>query len=277
MTISEAGVELGGRLLREASLPGLHNWIRVRDHRAYLLSQMENVDIYLDSRLDAQQIAEFGAAATLIATGSHWRRDGQGASLRHPVVVDPGLQVVTPDDIFAGARLDGHVLIYDDEHYMMAGALAEQLLAAGLRVTYLAPQPMISSWSVMTDEQEFIQAKLLNMGLETVFSQLLDRVDSAGLHSHCIYTGKHHRHEYDHLLLVTGRIADDGLYRQLDIDATRIGDCLVPSSVADAVYSGHKFAREFEEDPSSLVVRRERVRLETTPTSPSNLSPEATI
>ena len=40
---------------------------------------------------------------------------------------------------------------------------------------------------------------------------------------------------------------------------TRIGDCLVPSHIADAVYSGHRFAREFgEAGPESAVRKRER-------------------
>jgi len=274
VTLAEAGLELGGRVIKEASLPGLNNWIRVRDHRSYLLSQMDNVDVYLDSHLDASQIADFEADAVVVASGSRWRRDGQGASLHHPVGIEPAGNIHTPDDIFAGARLEGHVLIYDDEHYMMAGALAEKLLAARLKVTYLTPQAMISSWSVMTDEQEFIQAKLLNMGIEVVFSQLLDRVDGRGLHSRCVYTGKPSCHNYNHLLLVTGRQSEQDLFHQLDIEATRIGDCLVPSSIADAVYSGHKFAREFDEDPSNLHCRRERACVEPTHQFEAIPSPE---
>ncbi len=47
VALAEATTELGGRVINEASLPGLQNWIRVRDHRAYMLGQMDNVDIYL--------------------------------------------------------------------------------------------------------------------------------------------------------------------------------------------------------------------------------------
>ena len=39
---------------------------------------------------------------------------------------------------------------------------------------------------------------------------------------------------------------------------TRIGDCLAPSSIADAVYSGHRFAREFGDNNAGAVLRRER-------------------
>ena len=37
---------------------------------------------------------------------------------------------------------------------------------------------------------------------------------------------------------------------------------MVPSSIADAIYSGHRFAREFDEDPATLICRRERAVLQ---------------
>ena len=265
ITLAEANAELGGRLLNEASLPGLQNWIRVRDYRAYLLSQMPNVEIYLGSSLTAADIREFGADAVVVATGSDWRRNGQGAIQRRPVEIDPKAQLHTPDDIFSGGNLAGRVLIYDDEHYMMAGALAEKLLAAGLQVTYLTPETMVSSWTVMTNEQAFIQAKLSTMGLKMIFSQSLEAVSTDVVQSRCNYSGETFRHEFDHLVLVTGRVSRAALYAELDIAATRIGDCLVPSSIADAVYSGHRFAREFEVDPDTLICRRERALLQPSP------------
>ena len=262
VTLAEASAQLGGRVVDEASLPGLQNWIRVRDYRAYLLSQMSNVEVFLDNRLTAPDIVAFGADAVVVAEGSHWRRDGQGLNLQHPVTIEQSECIHTPDDIFAGAKLSGRVLIYDDEHYVMGGALAEKFLAAGLEVTYLTPQAMISSWTVMTDEQDFIQSKLLGMGIEAVFTQLIDHVDGQELHTRHIYSNNKYRHAFDHLVLVTGRSANSDLFAELDIGATRIGDCLVPSSIADAVYSGHKFAREFDEDPATLLCRRERAVLQ---------------
>ena len=262
VTLAEAGTELGGRVINEAALPGLHNWIRVRDYRAGLLARMQNVDIYLGNALSASDIADFGADANVIATGSHWRRDGVGACVHHPVSIPEAGNIHTPDDVFAGAELGGKVLIYDDEHYLMAGALAEKLLSQGLQVTYLTPQTMISSWSVMTDEQEFIQQKLLNLGIELIVSQGIDRVVDNVLYSLCQYTGKLRQQYFDHLVLVTGRLPDNGLFHELGGRAVRIGDCLVPSSIADAVFSGHRFAREFDEDPASLICRRERAMLQ---------------
>ena len=143
VTLAEASSELGGRVIRESSLPGLQNWIRVRDYRAYMLSQMENIDIYLDSKLTANDLGEFEADAIALATGCRWRRDGLGSSVRFPVSIDESIGIYTPDDIYNRADLNGDILIYDDDHYMMAGALAERFLLAGHRFLY----PLPAIWS----------------------------------------------------------------------------------------------------------------------------------
>ena len=49
--LAEAQANLGGRVAREAALPNLSAWGRVRDYRAHQLSQMANVNVYLDSAL----------------------------------------------------------------------------------------------------------------------------------------------------------------------------------------------------------------------------------
>ena len=59
------------------------------------------------------------------------------------------------------------------------------------------------------------------------------------------------------LVLVTGRLPNDSASsrscppRALLQRCTRIGDCLAPGLIADAVYSGHRFAREFGENAAS--------------------------
>jgi dimethylamine/trimethylamine dehydrogenase len=239
-----------------------------------MLSQMDNVDVYLNSALMPAEIEEFEADAVVIATGSRWRRDGLGATVRYPVPIDDSAAILTPDDVFAGVEIRNEVLIYDDEHYMMAGALAEKFLLTGCRVKYLTPATTISSWTAMTDEQEFIQTRLLSLGVEVVFAQKINRVTQGILTTSCIYSGQISEHETDNLLLVTGRKPNDELYRELSIDTVRIGDCLVPSSIADAVYSGHKFAREYGENPARLVAKRERAMIQTnlTQTNPGTIS-----
>ena len=145
---------------------------------------------------------------------------------------------------------------------MMGGALAEKLLLAGHGVTYITPETTISSWTAMTDEQAFIQQRLLSLGIDAIFTQQIEIIEASHIVTSCVYSGSPLRTEFGDLLLVTGRESEDHLFRQLDIPASRIGDCLVPASIADAVYSGHRFAREYGENPQNLIPRRERAILQ---------------
>jgi dimethylamine/trimethylamine dehydrogenase len=107
VTLAEAGTELGGRVAREAALPTLAEWGRVRDWRIAQLGKLPNVEIFLDSRLDAAQIREFGADRVVLATGATWRRSGVGRSNRVPVPGHEAEHVLSAEDILDGARPGG--------------------------------------------------------------------------------------------------------------------------------------------------------------------------
>jgi len=58
-----------------------------------------------------------------------------------------------------------------------------------------------------------------------------------------------------------GALAGVELYHSLrdEIDIERIGDCLAPGTIATAVYSGHRYAREMDADvPVGVPFLRER-------------------
>lgn len=268
--LAEAGNTLGGRVSREATLPGLAAWARVRDHRLHMLGKHASVEIYPGSRLSAGDVLSLGVDHVVLATGSFWRGDGVGASVEVPVEIEASPSILTPDDIFAGAVVAGPVLVYDDEHYFMGGALAEKLRLAGHAVAIATPLPVVSSWTQMTDEQFFVQKQLMESGIEIWPSQSLVSAADGTAQFACIYTGAITRRDFGTLVLVTGRIADQTLFDELS-EATgpgenspsiaRIGDCLAPSSIADAIHSGHKFARHLDLPAEATVPLRERPSL----------------
>ena len=147
VVLAEATTQLGGRVARERQLPGLSAWGRVADYREYQLSQMENVDIYLDNRLSADDILDFGFEHVAIATGSQWRSDGVGRVHVMPIANDESIPVYTPDDIMAGQVLEGEVIIFDDDHYYMGGVIAEKLVEQGAKVTLVTPAAYVSEWT----------------------------------------------------------------------------------------------------------------------------------
>lgn len=252
VTLAEERGSLGGRVAREATLPGLATWGRVRDWRATMLGKLPNVQVYPGSRMTAADVEGFGAEHVVLATGARWRRDGVGVL----GVEARDLEGVTPDDLFEGARVTGPVVIYDDEHYFMGGAWAEKLRAEGHEVTLVTPMATASYWTAYTDEQGFVQARLMEMGVRVIASHFAMGQAGGALRLACAYTGRESEVECGTLVLATGRLPEEGLWRELEGRAVRVGDCLAPSTIADAVYSGHAFARGLGEVEG--VVRRER-------------------
>jgi dimethylamine/trimethylamine dehydrogenase len=260
-TLAEARAKAGGRVERESSLPGLAAWARVRDYRLHMLGKLPNVALYRESRMTAAEIAAFGAEHVVIAIGSRWRRDGIGAWGETAADITDDPTILTPDDVFEGAAINSPVVIYDDEHYTMGGALAEKFRLAGYDVTLATPMAVASSWTLMTDEQFFIQKRLLEIGVRLVLSHRIVKAGGRKAELACAYSQRPLAVEFGTLILVTGRVPDDGLYYDLIGKAqsvTRIGDCLAPSSIADAVFSGHRFARELDLPANHCFVRRER-------------------
>jgi dimethylamine/trimethylamine dehydrogenase len=274
VAVADAAGEAGGRVTRESRLPGLAEWARVRDYRLGQISRMVNVTLYLGSRLLPADVREFGADHVLIATGARWRRDGVGRWHARPIAQLPAAAVFTPDDIMDGRVPSGDVLIFDDDHYYLGPVIAQQLAQAGARVRYVTTEGCVGAWSLFTQEQERTQRALIESGVAIEVNTTLDGFDGATARLACIYTARQRQCAATAVVLVTSREPGEALYRELvgERDGAverevepgpsiqRIGDCLQPSIIAQAVYSGHRAARELGGAPG--VPRRERVVIE---------------
>ncbi len=114
----------------------------------------------------------------------------------------------------------------------------------------------------MTDEIGFLHSRLHDLGLAMHTSQQLLGKGNGHVKLACSASGRESELACDTLIVATGRLPHDRLYHELSATPQaftlhRVGDCLQPSSIADAVYSAHRFAREFGEEPVA-VLRRER-------------------
>ena len=262
--LAEASSELGGRVTLESRLPGLAEWARVRDWRVGQLERMANVSIYRESELEAEHVLEFGARHVAIATGSVWRRDGVG---RDSGFALPGFDndlVLTPDDIMAGRDPQaGPVIIWDDDHYCMGGILAELCRYAGLDVTIVTPAAMVSAWTANTLEALPIAKRMARLEVEVFSYMSVTGISGDNVELMSGLTGAKSERAAGALVTITARLPVDALYEQLRdrwrevgiVSLTRIGDCLAPSTIQQAVYSGHKWARELDEPPEALTPR----------------------
>jgi dimethylamine/trimethylamine dehydrogenase len=182
-------------------------------------------------------------------------------------------KVMTPDDIMAGKPLAGPVVIYDDDHYAMGGALAELLAAQGHQVTLATPASDVSAFTEHTLERHLIAARLDGLGVTTLTHHVLDRIETRAVHLKQRDTGRAHTLEATTVVLVTARLPEVELFRALGAAKTqgalagvasiaRVGDCDAPGAIFQAVYAGHRYARELGEAPCEVDFRRERVGVE---------------
>jgi dimethylamine/trimethylamine dehydrogenase len=275
VVLAEATRSLGGRVEREARLPGLAAWIRVVDYRKSQLDRLGNVEIALESRLTVDEILTYDFDHVAVATGCTWRRDGVGRWHPEEIPLAGGAAVMTPDDILEGARPSGHgVVLFDDDHYYVGGVLSELLVREGHAVTLVTPAPRVSEWSVNTMEQHRIQRRLIELGVTVLTSTTLVSAGDGAATVACTYTEAERDLPCDTVVLVTARLPEESLLTELVARSAEwagaglstvegVGDAHSPGTIAAAVWDGRRYAEELDaEDPGDDVpFLREIVRL----------------
>ena len=265
VTLAESGTQAGGRVSRESALPNLNAWARVRDYRLGQIAPMTNVDLYLNSEMNAEDVLEFGADHVALATGATWRRDGVGRHVRAPIPGAVFPHALSPDDIMDGKRpTKGPVVVFDDDHYYMGSMMADLLASEGYQVTLVTPELCVSSWTEYTLEQQHIEKRLVGLGVEILARHAVTALNGGEAELINLVTGDNVKRAGT-LVTVTMRLPNDILYNalikgpdKLKIagikSVRRIGDCYGPATIAAAIYEGHRYARELdtEIDPDGV-------------------------
>ena len=112
------------------------------------------------------------------------------------------------------------------------------------------------------------------MGIRQRSGSLLTEIHEGGVRGHSEH-GDPFELEADGVVLATQRLSNEQLYLELTADEDallaeeieavyRIGDCVAPRIPADAIFDGHRLAREIDgENPAfALPAKRERLVLE---------------
>ena len=269
VTLAEKDAQIGGRVSKERLLPGLSAWGRVVDYREGQINKLKNVNIYLESEITKKDILEFDFEHICFATGSKWRNDGVGRINLHPLEIDSSMNIYTPDDIMSDTKIEGKVVIFDDDHYYMASVLAEKLVKEGNEVVFVTPASIVSEWSLNTLDQPFIQKRLIELGVQIICNKSISKVGRDTVDLSCKYTGKISSLETGNILFVTSRQPLNELYESFSQDEiTRhkhiksidiIGDANAPAPIAWATYAGYNYAFNLDKavDDNTLPFKRE--------------------
>jgi len=175
-----------------------------------------------------------------------------------------------------GKQLEGdRIVVFENDGYFMGVSIAEKLAMEGKQVTLMTPMGTVGPYMHFTLEAPNQHRRLHKLGVEIVTYHLPTRIEEGGVVASHVYDEDGHEHtfEADGVVLISQRRSNEALYRALKddigldglkaegVDALyRIGDCEAPRLTADAVFSGHRLAREIDAaDPSiPLPFKRER-------------------
>ena len=257
VAIADSNKELGGRINLESKLPGMTSYKRVVDYRVNQISQLNNVEVFLDNTLGPDDILELGFDHVVTATGSTWQpsiMDEKSA----PVLIDKTDTIFTPEDILNGCELKSPVIIFDFDYYYMGGLMAEYIKDLGYEVTIITPFDKVSPWSFNSNEIDEIQLSLLEKNIRVLTQHRIMEVEDSSVKT--IHKVSREETDIDRgsLVLVGYRKQNDSLYsdlnsREEDLKASgikslqNIGDSNAPGAVVHAVYAGHLYANTFDQ------------------------------
>ena len=262
VSLAEKRRDFGGRLLYETALPGMGTWFRVADYRLGQLRQMNTVALYPESPMTAQDVLDFGADHVVVATGARWLTNLCGANeLPSPPIAAP--RIYTPDDLATGLIPEGPVAVFDFDTYYLGTAVAEDLAAKGLQVTYITTTGTAAAWSFMTNEQPLIHQALARRNITLRTLEIVTGFDGETLSLAQIFSGAARTIPARSLVIVGQRAGGAALHTALeaaDLTGAGIqslhltGDANAPGAIAHAIYQAHKTAQTLAR-PAPLIRR----------------------
>ncbi len=254
--------DIGGSMSWVSRLPGLGAWGHVIDYRRVQLDRLDNVELGLNRSLSAEDILDYGAQIVIVASGSHWVGNGLSGVTRRPIAgADSSLpHVLTPEQVMLeGKRPSGkRVAVVDYEGYFCGATLAELFRGEGYEVDFVTSHDAVSPYCDQTLEGLPARRRLHEIGVRAHRSCTVLEIQDGGIELEGEF-GARSRLDVDGVVLVTQRISDDALYRELAADRAaleeagieslyRIGDCVAPRLIADAIFDGHRLGREIDAD-----------------------------
>ncbi len=195
----------------------------------------------------------------VLATGAVWAGDGLNPATRGPIPgADAALaHVLTPEQVvLEGKRPPGRrVVVYDCDGYFTAPAVAELLAGEGLEVEFVTWHDQVAPFCAETLEDALTRERLHSLGIRMRRATVVTAISPGAIQARDEF-GDPIEIAADGVVLVTQRISNDGLWRELEgiPRVYRIGDCVAPRLIAEAIFDGHRLARELETDDPQVAL-----------------------
>ena len=247
--LAEAGDRLGGQFRLAGMQPRRGQIIDLLDWYARQLSQL-GVEIRLNTFLEAEEIKEFAADKTVLATGSFPNDTGFQKAIPH-VEKLPGIElggVFSAEDVMARrARPDKRVILLDEGGNWKGCGTAWKLAEEGHQVILVTPDPLVGKELQRTAADYPLRQRLAKLGVRFILESAITKWKKEGAEILCFLDGNTQFIEADSLVFATPNIAEDSLTLELQdsgLDVINIGDSAGPRQAPFVIYEGRRTGLE---------------------------------
>ena len=249
VTLAEAGPAIGGQFRlaglqpRRAQITDLLAWYERQ------LAQL-GVDVRLNTYMEPDEIATFGANHVALATGSLPDPNGFQRAMTHLPAL-PGIdrgRVWSPEDVLNRvARPGKRVIVLDEGGNWRGAGTAWWLAEQGHDVTIVTPDPMVGKELQRSAADVPLRRRLAALGVRFVVDSAVQEWlgNGAGAEVLDLLTGAAARILADDLVLSTANRADEALPLALSkrgVSFQALGDQAAPRMAALAFHDGRKWA-----------------------------------
>jgi 2,4-dienoyl-CoA reductase-like NADH-dependent reductase (Old Yellow Enzyme family)/thioredoxin reductase len=246
VTLVEASDKLGGQFRLAGMQPRRQQILDYLDWQERQLTRMQ-VEVRLNTPVDADDVKAFGADLVVVATGSQPAGDGYQRALPHLDRL-PGIErgnVCSAEEIMARQARPGRRVVLLDEGANWKGAgTALALAEAGHEVTIVTPAGMVAKEVERTSADIPIRKRLREKGARFVTEAAIRewRGDAAVVTQ---FAGEDEVIPADTLVIAACNRPEDGLARELEgsgVAVRAVGDCVAARTAVMAIYEGRALA-----------------------------------
>lgn len=245
ITLWERGDRLGGALNQAGALPDFARWRDVAEDLAASLRQ-RGVTIRTGTEATAGSVRAFGADLVVIATGAVWQTSGFSPlrTDREEIPRTAATRVTEPAAVIENPSICGdHVVIVDESGDYVSLGIARMLAGLGKQVTIVTPAAQIGARLVHRQDLPWVMPRVIAAGIEIKVSHFVERIEPDKIIIQPRLGGHPQEIACDTVVMSMFRHANDALHNALSADGfttIRIGDCLSPREVDDAIFEGFR-------------------------------------
>jgi len=245
VTLAEATHRIGGQFRlaglqpRRAQILDLLDWYEGQ-------LQNQQVELRLNTPMEAAEVAAFGADVVVIATGSLPDSAGFQRFGPTPGPIDGAdkANVWSVEDVMSRACRPGkRVLLLDDGGNWRGCGTAWHLADEGHEVTLLTPEGMVGKELARSAADFPLRRALTQRGVRFVTDAAIKTWHGDGATIISLLDESESHTPFDALILATPNVADTTLFDALvedDLEVHSVGDCVAPRWAVHAIYEGRK-------------------------------------